>query len=167
MSVAVFTGVDPMRPVDSLEAVRRHAFDQGVLAERHHARDVALAFLGDGGLDEGERVVLADVPDRIGQVHDEDGRDPIHRQDELEPGESQDQGGEQQRANGQGHPASSDAHAPPRADVQRDRQDEGRDQEEERERRVERDAHHVLPSAGVRPKRAASVRRRRMTASRW
>ena len=116
---------------------------------------------------EGERVLAARVADRIGEVDDEDRRQPVDRQDELEAGEGEDERREQQRPDDEGHPPPPRAHPPPRPDMEPDRQQQGRDQQEQRERRVERDAHQALPSGAFRPNRAPRPRRRRISASRW
>ena len=143
-------GLDRRRrdAVDLLE-LGRQPLDEGVLAERDDARDVARRLLLEGLAQERERVRAARVADRVRQVDDEDRREPIDRQDQLEPGEGEHQGGQDHRAQDQGGTTATGPHPPARRRVQPDRQDEGRDQEEQRERRLERDAHQVVPPGGA------------------
>ena len=150
-----------------VDQLRGQPFDEGLLAERHDPRDVALRSLLEGLPQEGQRVLPSRVPDRVGEVHDEDRREPVDRQDELEAGEREDERGEEQRAHDEGEPAPAGAHPSARPEVQPDREDDGRDEQQERERGIECDPHQAFPSVACRPNLAPIPRRNRMSVSRW
>ncbi len=153
-------------PVD-LGQLARQPLDQRALAERDDPRHVAIGAFRERLAQEGERVLAARVADRIGEVDDEDRRQPVDRQDQLETGEGEDERRQQERPDDEGGPPSARAHPPSRPDMEPDRQQQGRDQQEQRERRVERDAHQALPSGAFRLNRAPRSRRRRVSESRW
>ena len=156
MSVAERTGVDAMRSISSRS--RRQALDERLLAERDDARDVAVGDDIERLAQEGERILATGVADRVGQVHDEDGRQPVHRQDELEPGQGQDEGA---RAAACGRRARRDAGRRPPAGGRRGSSPTvsamAGIEQEQRERGVERDAHQAVPAAAAQPGRDASV----------
>ena len=155
------------REAVDLGQVRRQALDQGLLAERDDPRDVAIGPLLERLTQEGEGILATGVPDRIGHVDDEDGREPVHWQDELEAGQREDERREKQRPNDQRHAPAARAHPATSTEMKADRQQQRRDEQEERERRIERDAHQVPPSVARRPNRSPNPRRSRMSASRW
>ena len=82
-----------------LGQVGREALDQRLLAERDDAGHVAVGPFLQGVAQERERVLATRVADRIGQVDDEDGREPVDREHQLEPGQREDQGRQEQRPN--------------------------------------------------------------------
>ena len=132
MSVAEVTG----RRGDAVDLVEvgRQPLDERLLAERDDAGDVAVGDHLEGLAQERQRVLAAVVADRIGQVDDEDRRQPVDRQDEPEAGQGEDEGGQQDGPDDERDAPPADAHPPARAQVQPDRQGQGRDEQEQRER---------------------------------
>ena len=70
---------------------------------------------------EGQRVLPTGIADRVGQVDDEDRRQPIDRQDEPEPGQGEDERRQQHRPNDERDPPATGPDPPARAQVQADR----------------------------------------------
>ena len=83
-------GLDRRRrdAVDVLE-LGRQPLDERVLAERDDARDVARRLLLERLAQERQRRRAARVADGVREVDHEDRREPIDRQDQLEPGDGQ------------------------------------------------------------------------------
>ena len=104
MSVADVTGADASRSI-SVE-LGREALDQCALAERDDPRHVAVGAFLERLAQEREGVLAPGVADRIGQVDDEDRRQPVDRQDQLEPGQGEDERRQQQRPDDEGRPAA-------------------------------------------------------------
>ena len=164
ISVAERTGVEAIRSISRTSAGRRStraplpnptipaASPSGMSAE-------ALA-------DERQGILAAGRPDRVGQVHDEDRRQAIDRQDKAESGEGEDQGGKQQRADDERDPSSGDPGSAPGGGVEGERQTQGRNEEEQRERRVEGDAHVRRSLERAAGRRRDRPRHARVTTSR-
>ncbi len=152
-------------PVDLADLGRQPLHERGP-AEPDDARDVALGHRLQAVAEPGEGVLAARRADRIGQVDDEDGRQPVDRQDEPDAGEGQDEAAQDDAADEQGEAAPAQPDPPSRGEVQGDRQPEGRDQQEQGERDVEVDAHQPALGA-LRRTRPARPRHIRWTASRW
>jgi hypothetical protein len=92
-------GVDVGRGLDRRAAqlvdrakLLRQPLDQRVLAEGDDARLVALGHDLQRLAQERERVRTAALANAVREVHDEDGREPIDGEHELDPGEGDDEG---------------------------------------------------------------------------
>ena len=111
-------------PVD-LGQVRRQPFDERLLAERDDPGDIARGPFLERLAQEGEGVLAAGRPDRIGQVDHEHGGQSIDRQDELEAGQGEDERREQDRPDQQRGPPAPRPDPPTCPDVQADGQRRG------------------------------------------
>ena len=121
MSVADLTGVDAIRSM-SVE-LGRQPLDEGLLAERDDPRDVAVGSLLERLAQERERVLATGVADRVGQVDDEDGRQPVDRQDQLEAGQREHEGRQEQRPDDEGDAPPPRAHPASGTEVEPDGQE--------------------------------------------
>ena len=81
--------------------------DECVLAERDDAGRVTVGHLVEARAKEGKRILATFVAHRIREVDDEDRREAVHRQDELEPGEGEDQRGQEERPDGDARRAAA------------------------------------------------------------
>ncbi len=88
---------------------------------------------------------MSGVADRVGQVDDEDGRQAVDGQDELETGQGADQAGQQQRPDDERGPPPRRAEPPAGGQVEGEGDGQSRRQEQQRERGGEGDA-HLRPS---------------------
>ena len=93
-------------PVD-LREVGRQPLHEGIPAERHDARDVLVLLRRQALPQVRERLLAAGGADRVGEVDHVDHGEAIDGQDELEPGQREDEGGEQQRADDERGPPSA------------------------------------------------------------
>ncbi len=152
---------------DAVDAVQvgRQPLHERLLAERDDARHVAIGDDLEGLAQERQRILPTGVADRVREVDHEDGRQPVHRQDQTEPGQGQHECAQQQRADDERRATPPDADPAARAKVEPDRQRHGRDQEEQSERGIERETHQAVPAP--RPSRLATERRSRIRPSRW
>ena len=97
------------RDAVDLGELRREPLHERVAAERDDARDVLVLLREQAVAHERERLLAARRPHRVGQVDDEDDREPVDREHELEPGQRADEQRQQQ------HPDRERRAAPSRA----------------------------------------------------
>ncbi len=165
MSVASRTGVEAM-PVE-LRQVGREPLHERVAAEGDDPRDVLVLLRREALPQVREGLLAARRPHRVGQVHDVDHGQAVHRQHELEPGQREHERGEQREADGQRRPTPPHAQPPPGRRVERDDHADEQREQQQSQRRVEADAHQAPLPAGRDPRnRAASPRRSRASVSR-
>jgi hypothetical protein len=119
--------------------------------------------------------------DAVREIDDEDRRQAIDGQHELESGQGEDEPGQQPSANGERRPMTANAGPPPGRDRRDHGREEERHQEQEPRRALEADAHQPRSGAGgcggrppARPfgltarwRRQRGLRHRRRTVSRW
>ena len=133
----------------------RQPLDERLAAERDHCGHVAVGPLLERLAHERESRFAAGRADTVGQVDDEDGRQPVDCPVDLKPGQRQHKRREDDGAQDERHSSPALAQMVPRGEAEADRDDEQQqaDDEQLRPAYAERQVHAGLPG---RPARRAA-----------
>ena len=151
------------QPVD-LPYLLWQALHEGIATECHDPGRVPGRHVCQAFPEERQGRLMTSAADRVREVDHEYGRQPVDGQHELEPGEGEDEGGEEDGPNRERDTMPPHAGPPASGEVRYERDDERRHQQEQPQRALEADAHHVPPPGAT---RFRNPRQSRSTASRW